>query len=528
MNTTGTGGESSAPLERSALVRLALEAPASAIGSMVEALVGSDEERSEIGALGLARRARLGSAEVCALLVARAAHLATTAQRRMLPVLARAGEAGALALFDLAQREPNIAIAAEQALASMSLEWLVPGLDDSERRSTAISALARKESVPADIAARLASELFEEPDRELRALLAWAVGRATNGAAFLRRALSDPDLTVHAFALGGLAAQSSLVEADLALVLSALDGADPVHRDAVLRGLGRAERLPATFAGALAARSRSTEADARADLLRATGAALHEPSPDDETAFLELICALEDRSFTLRAASAEGLARAGDRWAERAVGPLAEHAVTPTPDDQFFISIPAVFAAAHLARLRPEAIGVLSKNLASAKSGAVRAAAATILGEVGPQARIALTALVTALEDPEGLVVIRSAAALVALGETELGMPVIERYLQNERPVLRSQAAFTLGRLPTEADRSIRGLMRATRDSAAVVRRMAIESLSRWGREAERARPEIMARLDDEESIVRRQAVRALEDIEEARVRVQPVLKERP
>jgi HEAT repeat protein len=226
---------------------------------------------------------------------------------------------------------------------------------------------------------------------------------------------------------------------------------------------------------------------------------------------MEWVCgALGDPSYEMRAEAARALAAIGPPTSLAARDQLFNVVVEVLDGDQFFISVPAVLA---LASMGPAVVPLLADALERHRDVRYRAAAATTLGEIGSGAASALPALSRALGDPDWLVQVRAAAALVAVGRVEEGFAHLGAAARAADWRMRCQAAFILGRLPGSEAFAVSLLREAIGDSHPIVRRQAAESLGRWGPAATQATSALRGLLGDADELVRRQALRSLEDI---------------
>src|SRR5271165_5425366 len=129
---------------------------------------------------------------------------------------------------------------------------------------------------------------------------------------------------------------------------------------------------------------------------------------------------------------------------------------------------------------------------------AVRREAAEALGEVGPAAAEAVTALVVTLEDTDNKVRIAAATALARIGDKAIdgmcvalenhdsriyrgailaflalgrsGIPALKKELESDDPLVRQRAAVALAHLDPEIEEAVSPLILALRDSDSGVR----------------------------------------------------------
>jgi HEAT repeat protein len=215
--------------------------------------------------------------------------------------------------------------------------------------------------------------------------------------------------------------------------------------------------------------------------------------------------------------------------------------------------------------------GDLPKLLADLRSedAKVRARAAHALGELGPDAQTAFSALFKALDDRDENVARLAAQALRDIGpparddlpklidglrharprvrghaveavgrmgpEARSAVPELVQILKAKEnaPDLRQQAAWCLGQIgPAAATEGRPALSSALRDPEAVVREAAADALGKFGGEARRAVRSLLAMLDDRETtVVRRAALSALAqigpDADDALPKLKPAMKDR-
>jgi HEAT repeat protein len=138
----------------------------------------------------------------------------------------------------------------------------------------------------------------------------------------------------------------------------------------------------------------------------------------------------------------------------------------------------------------------------------LRAAAAVVLGKIGPRAKAALPALTTALEDKDEGVRIE---AIVALGEIgpaarQSAGALLQMVAEDTSIIEPFVAAALAGMGPGSVDVLVKGL----RDSMAGRRRVAAEALGMMGPDAGTAATSLAATLADSDARVRRQSALAL------------------
>jgi len=135
-----------------------------------------------------------------------------------------------------------------------------------------------------------------------------------------------------------------------------------------------------------------------------------------------------------------------------------------------------VFAAPSLALAEPpKDVQELVVTLKSEKVGE-RAAAARILGELGPKAKDAVPDLQAALADPDKEVRRSAARSLGDIGPaSKSAVPTLGKALKDADPQVRQSAAYALGRIGDPAARPF--LEAAKKDTNESVKRAAKEAL---------------------------------------------------
>jgi HEAT repeat protein len=196
------------------------------------------------------------------------------------------------------------------------------------------------------------------------------------------------------------------------------------------------------------------------------------------------------------------------------------------------------------------------------KDPQVRTRAALALGELGPDAQRAISALFKVLKDRDENLARDAAQALRAIGapsrddlplliaglrdnsprvrgyavealgkmgpEARSAVPNLVQVLKEKEtePELRQQAARCLGQIGAAATtEGVPALSEALKDSEVVVRETAAEALGKFGGQARTAAPSLIAVLADKETTVRRAALAALAQIGPDGKEVLPKLK---
>jgi hypothetical protein len=129
----------------------------------------------------------------------------------------------------------------------------------------------------------------------------------------------------------------------------------------------------------------------------------------------------------------------------------------------------AVWGYEVLGSLASAQVPVLIDCLTNDPSPKVRMAAASALGNIGPEARVAGPALFRAAKDTYGLVRNNALWALSQiLPDAQLTIPVLVAGLDDAHPIARENAAIALGKYGDEAEAAVPALLRtlATNRSA--------------------------------------------------------------
>ncbi len=109
----------------------------------------------------------------------------------------------------------------------------------------------------------------------------------------------------------------------------------------------------------------------------------------------------------------------------------------------------------------------------------VRKAAATSLGIIGPEAKVAVPALTKALHDKELLVRSEAATALGRIGKG--AVPGLIEALQDKDSEVRYDAAYALGQIGADAEAAVSALIFTLKDTSEPVRSAAAASLATIG-----------------------------------------------
>jgi len=134
--------------------------------------------------------------------------------------------------------------------------------------------------------------------------------------------------------------------------------------------------------------------------------------------------------------------------------------------------------------------------------------AADALGHIGPEARLAVPALIRAFQDDDEEVRGSAAEALFKIGPVSVSA-LIEK-LHDEQSHVRARSAYVLGRFGDAAKASIPSLIGLLEDEHPGVRRTAANVLGGLGADAKDAVPSLCKMLQDEDGDARRFAAEAL------------------
>ncbi len=154
-----------------------------------------------------------------------------------------------------------------------------------------------------------------------------------------------------------------------------------------------------------------------------------------------------------------------------------------------------------------------------------RCRAAEALGEIGPDADGAVSALISSLKDPELEVRESVASALGKIGEAaEAAVPRLSERLRDEQEAVRAAAACALGRIGPVAAVAIPDLIEMLKDEKESVVSSAIGALGRIGPVAESAVPALVEAMKDEQLEIREAAAEALGRIGSSAAETTPAL----
>jgi HEAT repeat protein len=312
------------------------------------------------------------------------------------------------------------------------------------------------------------------------------------GARHVARALARSPL------LGAAAPQTAAPGAvqTAAGLVARLAGADARARASAAWALGDADGVDAAARAALAAAVSDPSAAVRAAAVRSLGRVETGPR-----AAALLVARLEDPAETVRWRAAEALAAV----------PLSASVVDPLVRIAARADSPGrAGAAATLGRLGRQAKPAVSALVSALDDprAEVRGRAAWALGEIGPEARAAVPGLVELARDAE--VGWQAIDALGKIGpEARAALPALREALRGENASARWRAAAALGRLGADARAAAPDLALSLRDPVANVRFAAARALALVD-----APPDftdaLVSSLHDTDSRVRAEAARTL------------------
>lgn len=149
------------------------------------------------------------------------------------------------------------------------------------------------------------------------------------------------------------------------------------------------------------------------------------------------------------------------------------------------------------------------------KDAKARASAARNLGDLGPDAKLAISRLVKALKDPDDLTRRASAEALAKIGAPSRDdLPVLLDALKDLKPEVRRYAAGAIGQIGPEAAAAAGQLVEALSDDDERVRESVVRSLGSLGGDAKTAAvPGLTKALQDRVKGVRVAAASALTNL---------------
>lgn len=140
------------------------------------------------------------------------------------------------------------------------------------------------------------------------------------------------------------------------------------------------------------------------------------------------------------------------------------------------------------------------------------------LGDIGPEARTTIPALIELLKDEEDSVRFSAACALRSMGpEAKTAIPALMQLLKDEFWWVQAAAADALGQMGADAKAAVPTLIRLVQEKDGAICREAAEALGSIGPEARDAVPALTRLLKDDSKWTRKSAAEALEKIEKGR-----------
>ncbi|HVC96148.1 MAG TPA: HEAT repeat domain-containing protein [Pirellulales bacterium] len=327
----------------------------------------------------------------------------------------------------------------------------------------------------------------------------------------ISEALSDENSAVRIAAAFTLLRIGSTSDAAIDVLSGALHDAEEEHRLAAARNLADCGRAAKGAAKALAAAATDKSADVRAEVAEALGA-IGPISQDSSLAALRAL--LADESSLVQVNAARSLWQL-DEPAEALVPKLVqvlddfEPISSQSPRDELFLGdrVPARIAIELLGEIGPEAKAAVGALIAAVDSAslALQFRAVDALGAIGPEAEPAIERLERALRDAEvysapfvhhvRCLSDQAAVALRRIGpaSTEVLVTALDDHDQR----VRFNATEALGYLPQSKERALPGLVKLLDDRHESVRVGAAFALERLGPAASAAAPALAPRLND-------------------------------
>lgn len=217
--------------------------------------------------------------------------------------------------------------------------------------------------------------------------------------------------------------------------------------------------------------------DANPSLRASAALTLGTIGPDAKPAIPTLLASLKDKTWNVRLACAEALARI--RVKEEKIITAVKDAMFAEKDSTWRVDL-----AKSLVKLDPEnkdAISVVIKVLLTDEEPENRSSAALSLGGMtkSTQIRIALPALITALKDSDEHVreFVAQSLGQICEGSSTVVPALIERLERDKSKSVRVQAAQALGEFGPEAKAAIQALTRVSQDMDSELRGIAVQSL---------------------------------------------------
>jgi HEAT repeat protein/lysophospholipase L1-like esterase len=242
----------------------------------------------------------------------------------------------------------------------------------------------------------------------------------------------------------------------------------PEVRRAAVRALGMTKPGDALVVGALV---EALRADAHEAVRSAAARALGRLAVGDEAAQAALFDALADPRQAVRWRAAEALA-ARQLSIDRDLGRLA----AALANSDSYVRGFASWSLGNLGAAAAPAIPALIQAL-DMPEGYTRAGASSALAKMGPAARDAVPALVRGLSSPEESRRWQAARTLGRIGpDAAAALPELVQALRDPKARVRLHAVRAIGRIGAAARGSLRDVDRLTRDPDSAVRREAEEA----------------------------------------------------
>ncbi|BBD60108.1 hypothetical protein NIES2109_29030 [Nostoc sp. HK-01] len=205
----------------------------------------------------------------------------------------------------------------------------------------------------------------------------------------------------------------------------------------------------------------------------------------------------------------------GEGWAQTSQNAKISTYIQQLKDKDTDVRSRAVVTLGAMGAEAKVAVPALIKALQSDKDASVRFSAAFVLGRMGAEAKAAIPALIMALQFDKDVGVRSNAAAALGRigGEAKATIPALITALQSDKDAsVRSNAASALGSMGGEAKAAIPALITALQsDKNLNVRYSAAYTLGSMGGEAKAAIPALITALQsDKDASVRSNAASAL------------------
>jgi HEAT repeat protein len=368
---------------------------------------------------------------------------------------------------------------------------------DQRYRLASIESLAQIGS-RAQTAAPFVAKLIEEPDMSLRRqAFKTLIEMGDTGITLLEDYASIPNPAIRREAIDTLGENKIADEGSVGAVLAAMQDVNDEVRSSAVKALGeigdRSDKVLRALIKALR--------DDRTKLAAAT--ALGKLTPESKIAVDELVPLLEDANDEVRNSAAKALGEIGDR-SDKVLRAL----IKALRDDRTKLS-----AATALGKLAPEskiAADELTPMLHD-PSFEVRGSAARALAAMEPESIAAIPALINALDPEDYLSDIKFAVvdAIVKVGNPAI--PFISASLREKE--VNPEVVSMVGNLGKDANSLAPDLIRLIGNPNARVRMAAITTVARINPDWELVRPALVKALNDPDHLVRRAALDSLSKI---------------